>query len=291
MKLEKNMKILIVGLGLLGGSYAQSLTRQGYTVYAVTRSQSSIDHAMAEGMISKGAAFVDPALVGEADLIVFALYPHVFVEWIRDHQGLFKSGAVITDVTGVKSCVVKEIGDVLRPDVEFIAAHPMAGRECSGVQNADESIFRGANYVVTPNESNTPEVIELCEDLGRVLGFARISRLSPKEHDEIIAFVSQLTHCIAVALMTCTPAGGEHTNRLEEYTGDSFRDLTRIARLNDEMWSELFLLNKNALLHQMTVFEGELNRMRSMLELDDVDGLREMMRKSTARRALFDKKV
>ena len=94
-----------------------------------------------------------------------------------------------------------------------------------------------------------------------------------------------------VALMTCTPAGGEYTNRLEEYTGDSFRDLTRIARLNDEMWSELFRLNKYALLHQMTVFEGELNRMRSMLELDDMDGLREMMRKSTARRALFDKKL
>lgn len=291
MKLDKNMKILIVGLGLLGGSYAQALTRQGYTVYAITRSQSSVDHAMAEGMITSGAAFVDPTLVGAADLVVFALYPHVFAAWVREHQALFKSGALITDVTGVKSCIVDEIQGFLRPDVEFIAAHPMAGRECSGVQNADESIFRGANYVVTPSDKNTPDAIELCEDLGRVLGFARISRLSPKEHDEIIAFVSQLTHCIAVALMTCTPAGGEHTNHLEEYTGDSFRDLTRIARLNDEMWSELFLLNKHALLHQMTVFEGELNRMRSMLELDDVEGLREMMRQSTARRALFDKKI
>ena len=291
MRLEKHMKILIVGLGLLGGSYAQSLTRQGYHVSAITRSQSSIDHAMAEGMISQGCAGVDPVMVGEADLVVFALYPHVFLAWVEEHQHLFKSGAVITDVTGVKSCVVTELQALLRPDVEFIAAHPMAGRECSGVQNADESIFRGANYVVTPSERNTPEAIELCEDLGRVLGFARISRLTPKEHDEIIAFVSQLTHCIAVALMTCTPAGGEETNRLQDYTGDSFRDLTRIARLNDEMWSELFLLNKNALLHQMTVFEGELNRMRSMLELDDVEGLREMMRKSTARRGLFDKKA
>lgn len=290
MKLQKDHKILIVGLGLLGGSYAISLTKQGYTVTAITRSQSSIDYAMEQGMISRGAAFVDPPLVGEADLVVFALYPHVFKDWIRDNQHLFKSGAVITDVTGVKSCIVDDIQTMLRADVEFIAAHPMAGREHSGVQYADDSIFRGANYVVTPSDKNTPDAIELCEDLGRVLGFARISRLAPKEHDEIIAFVSQLTHCIAVALMTCTPAGGEYTNRLEEYTGDSFRDLTRIARLNDEMWSELFQLNKYALLHQMTVFEGELNRMRSMLELDDVEGLREMMRKSTARRALFDKK-
>ena len=291
MKLQKNHKILIVGLGLLGGSYAISLTKQGYTVTAITRSQSSIDYAMEQGMIARGEAFVDPDLVGEADLVVFALYPHVFKEWIKENQHLFKSGAIITDVTGVKSCIVDDIQTMLRPDVEFIAAHPMAGREQSGVQYADDSIFRGANYVVTPSERNTPDAIELCEDLGRVLGFARISRLAPKEHDEIIAFVSQLTHCIAVALMTCTPAGGEHTNRLEEYTGDSFRDLTRIARLNDEMWSELFQLNKYALLHQMTVFEGELNRMRSMLELDDMDGLRAMMQKSTARRALFDKKL
>ena len=291
MKLQKNHKILIVGLGLLGGSYALSLTKQGYTVTAITRSQSSIDYAMAQGMIARGAAFVDPGLVGEADLVVFALYPHVFKDWIKENQHLFKSGAIITDVTGVKFCIVDDIQTMLRPDVEFIAAHPMAGRERSGVQYADDSIFKGANYVVTPSERNTPDAIELCEDLGRVLGFARISRLAPKEHDEIIAFVSQLTHCIAVALMTCTPAGGEHTNRLEEYTGDSFRDLTRIARLNDEMWSELFQLNKYALLHQMTVFEGELNRMRSMLELDDMEGLRAMMQKSTARRALFDKKL
>ena len=291
MKLQKNHKILIVGLGLLGGSYAISLAKQGYTVTAITRSQSSIDYAMEQGMIARGAAFVDPALVGEADLVVFALYPHVFKEWIKENQYLFKSGAVITDVTGVKSCIVDDIQTMLRPDVEFIAAHPMAGREVSGVENSTDKIFAGANYIVTPSERNTPEAIELCEDLGRVLGFARISRLAPKEHDEIIAFVSQLTHCIAVALMTCTPAGGEHTNRLEEYTGDSFRDLTRIARLNDEMWSELFQLNKYALLHQMTVFEGELNRMRSMLELDDMEGLRAMMQKSTARRALFDKKL
>jgi len=291
MNLQKNHQILIVGLGLLGGSYAEALTAAGYDVTAITLSQEDIDYAVERGMISHGAAFVDAELVGAADIVIFALYPHVFKDWIRENQQLFKPGAILTDVTGVKSCIVDEIQFMLRPDVEFIAAHPMAGRECSGVRNADASIFKGANYVVTPSERNTPEAIALCEDLGRTLGFARISRLAPKEHDEIIAFVSQLTHCIAVALMTCTPSGGEHTNRLEEYTGDSFRDLTRIARLNDEMWSELFKLNKYALLHQMTVFEGELNRMRSMLELDDTEGLREMMRKSTARRALFDKKL
>ncbi|MBQ4574450.1 MAG: prephenate dehydrogenase [Clostridia bacterium] len=285
MKLTKDMNILIVGLGLLGGSYAKALTKKGYRVTAITRSQSSIDFAMEDGMITAGAASVDPALVGEADLIVFALYPHIFLDWVKEHQDLFKPGAVITDVTGVKGCIVSEIQSILRPDVEFIAAHPMAGREVSGVKNSDDSIFRGANYVVTPSERNTPDAIELCEDLGNVLGFARVSRLSPDDHDEIIAFVSQLTHCIAVSLMTC-----QQTEHLEDYTGDSFRDLTRIARLNDEMWSELFLLNKEALLKQMNLFQRELDRLKIMIEDDDAEGMREMMRYSTARRALFDKK-
>ena len=286
MKLNKNHKILIVGLGLLGGSYAQALTRQGFYVTAITRSQSSIDYALSEKMITKGSSFVDENLIGEADIVVFALYPHIFIDWIRENQHLFKPGAIITDVTGVKETIVTTIQSMLRPDVEFIAAHPMAGREVYGVQNSDDRIFRGANYVVTPSEKNTADAIELCRDLGETLGFAKVSEISPKEHDQIIAFVSQLTHCIAVSLMTC-----QTTEHLEDYTGDSFRDLTRIARLNENMWTELFLINKNALLHQLTLFEGELNRLRSMLEIEDVEGLKNMMRYSTARRALFDKKI
>lgn len=286
MKLTQDHKILIVGLGLLGGSYAKALTKKGFTVTAITRSQSSIDYALAEGMIAKGAAFVDEDLVKEADIVVFALYPHIFIEWIKENQHLFKSGAIITDVTGVKESIVGTIQGMLRADVEFIAAHPMAGREVYGVQNSDDRIFKGANYVVTPSEKNTPDAIELCRDLGETLGFAKVSELSPEDHDKIIAFVSQLTHCIAISLMTC-----QTTEHLEDYTGDSFRDLTRIARLNEDMWSELFLINKNALLHQLTLFEGELNHLRSMLETKDVEGLKEMMRYSTKRRALFDKKL
>ncbi len=285
MNLDTTKHILIVGMGLLGGSYAKALTKKGFYVSAITRSKSSIDYALSEGMIQRGTTEIDPDIVADADLVVFALYPHIFIEWIRENQHLFKSGAVITDVTGVKGCIVPVIQDMLRPDVEFIAAHPMAGKEVSGVQNSDDAIFKGANYVVTPSEKNTPKAIALCEELGHTLGFARVSVLSPSQHDEIIAFVSQLTHCIAISLMTC-----QKTDHLEDYTGDSFRDLTRIARLNDEMWSELFLLNRDALLHQMGLFEKELDRLRGMLESGDREGLREMMRYSTSRRALFDKK-
>ena len=287
MKLNKKHKILIVGLGLLGGSYARALSKNGYEVTAITKDQGSIDYALEEGIIKRGAAFVDEELCAEADLVVFALYPHVFEEWVAENQHLLRRGAILTDVTGVKSCIVEKIQKMLRPDLEFIAAHPMAGRERSGVENSDDGIFRGANYVVTPTEKNTPDAIELCEDLGWKLGFARVSRLSPEEHDEVIAFVSQLTHCIAISLMTCQPT----EQPLEDYTGDSFRDLTRIARMNDEMWSELFLLNKDALLEQMSLFQDELSKLKILLREGNREGLREMMRKSTSRRALFDKKV
>ena len=285
MKLERSTNILIVGLGLLGGSYARALTKKGYRVDAITLDRESIDYALAEGMIAVGTTEVDPSLVGGADLVIFALYPHVFVEWVEQYQHLLKPGAILTDVTGVKSSVVDKIQGMLRPDVEFIAAHPMAGREVGGVKNSDDAIFRGANYVVTPTERNTEDAIALCKELGHILGFANVSMLSPTEHDDIIAFVSQLTHCIAVALMTC-----QHMDNLEDYTGDSFRDLTRIARMNDEMWSELFLLNRDALLRQIELFSQELIRLKLLLLTGDREGLREMMRHSTARRALFDKK-
>ena len=115
---------------------------------------------------------------------------------------MFKSGVLITDVTGVKSSIVPSVQKILRPDAEFIAAHPMAGREVSGVQNSDSAIFKGANYIVTPTEKNTPEAIETCKHLGELLGFKRISCLDIYEHDRIIGFLSQLTHCIAISLMT-----------------------------------------------------------------------------------------
>lgn len=284
MKLNNETKILIVGLGVIGGGYAEALSNQGFDVSCITKEQKDIDYAIERGMIKFGTTEVDPELIQKSDLIVFALYPTVFIEWIEKYQGLFKPGTLITDVTGVKSSVVSTVQSILRDDVEFISAHPMAGRERSGVEFADSSVFKGANYIVTPTEKNTEEAIEICKELGSLLGFARISVLSPEVHDEMIAFLSQLTHCIAVALMTCNEAEG-----LEKYTGDSFRDLTRIAKINDAMWSELFLMNKDALIGQMDAFIDEFERMKDMLISGDREGLRVMMRRSTERRSLFDK--
>ena len=285
MIVDISKKILIVGLGLLGGSYAKVLRRFGFHISAITLEQSSIDYAIKENIIDEGSTELDERIIGEADLVIFALYPHVFVEWIEKNQGLLKSGALITDVTGVKGSIVYKIQDILRKDIEFIAAHPMAGREVSGIENSSDKMFIGANYIVTPTEKNTPEAIETCLELGRLLGFSNVTTLTPEEHDEMIGFLSQLTHCIAITLMTCNDK-----ENMEKFTGDSFRDLTRIARINDLMWSELFVANKDALLAQMNLFIDKFSDLKRMLENEDIDSMREMMRHSTQRRALFDKK-
>jgi len=285
MIVDVSKKILIVGLGLLGGSYARALKRFGFHIGAITLDQDSIDYALREGIIDEGSTEIDEGLIKEADLVIFALYPHVFVEWIRENQAHLKSGALITDVTGVKRSIVYQIQEMLRPDVEFVAAHPMAGRETSGVENSTDKIFIGANYIVTPTDKNTPEAVQTCIELGRLLGFSNVTTLSPEEHDEMIGFLSQLTHCIAITLMTCNDK--EH---MERFTGDSFRDLTRIARINDLMWSELFVENKDVLLEQMDLFINKFSELRGMLATEDIDGMRAMMRHSTERRALFDKK-
>lgn len=284
MKFDKNIKILIVGLGLIGGSYAEALSEKGFSVKAIDSRKEAIDYALEKGIISGGAAEPDKNLIEEAELIVFALYPHVFIDWMEKYSHFITPGTIVTDVTGVKCSIVYRVQDMLPEGVEFIASHPMAGREVYGVENSTCSIFRGANFVVTPTERNTPEAIELCEELGKTLGFARVSRLSPEAHDDMIGFLSQLTHCIAVALMTSCDAPG-----MELYTGDSFRDLTRIARINEDMWTELFVLNKEPLIRHTDLFIGELTKLRNALKDGDTEEMKRMMRLSTERRARFDK--
>lgn len=283
MKFDKDTKILIVGLGLIGGSYAEALSSGGYEVGAIDCNADSIAFALEKGWISSGRADTDGEYIGKFDLIVFALYPHIFIDWIKQNQRFIRPGALLTDVTGVKCSVVYEVQKLLRSDLEFIGAHPMAGREVSGVRNAKKEIFTDANYIVTPTESNTLEAIAACEALGRAIGFKNISTLTPEKHDEIVGFLSHLTHCIAVALMI-----SKESEHMCEYTGDSFRDLTRIAKINDVMWSELFMLNKTELLAQMKLFEAAFDRLRISIEQDDTEALREMMRLSAKRREYFD---
>ncbi len=278
-------KVLIVGLGLMGGSYAAALSSAGYEVGGISDRREALDFALRKGWIASGHMSPDPDYIGRFDIVVSALYPRVFVDWVRSNGKYLRRGAILTDVSGVKACVVPVVQEMLGGRAEFVPAHPMAGREFSGIENSDAGIFKGANFIITPTLRNTPENIAVVEDMAHDMGFGKISSLSPEEHDEMVGFLSQLTHCIAVALMTC-----KDSRHLVDYTGDSFRDLTRIARINEEMWTELFLENREELLGQMDLFMDRFGELRDAVRDSDEKTMKEMMRLSTLRRSWFDKK-
>ncbi|MBQ6896574.1 MAG: prephenate dehydrogenase [Oscillospiraceae bacterium] len=280
----KDKSFLIVGLGLLGGSMAMGLKKCNHKIYAIDIDKKAIDYALSEGIIDEGSTEADSQLVGKADVIISGLYPSLIVEWIAQNQQHFKSGAVVTDVTGVKGAIVDRIQAILRPDCEFIGAHPMAGKEVSGVQYADPAIFIPANLIITPTEKNTQRAVSLIYDMGRELHFDNICELSVEQHDKMIGYLSQLTHVIAVSLMNANDS-----KDLVKYTGDSFRDLTRIAKINENLWTELFLMNKENLVQQIDAFVAEISDFRDALVQEDTEKMKQKFVTSTQRRKYFDR--
>ena len=280
--ITKDMKISIIGLGLLGGSYAEGFKEAGYDVYGLDKDEDTIAYAKEKGWIKDGST--DPEIVRDSDIVISAMYPKTFIQWIEEHQDLLKPGSILTDVTGVKRNVIKEINEILRPDVEYIAAHPMAGREFKGIRYADNTLFHKANYIIVATDQNSERAKEAAKNIAEILQFKHISTLSPEKHDRMIGFLSQLTHVIAVSLMNVSDDPS-----LVEYTGDSFRDLTRIANINADLWPELFVENKDYLLEEIDAFTEEMNAFRVLLETEDIEGMKEKMEISTARRKAFDK--
>lgn len=272
----------IIGLGVLGGSYAKALSAKHYKVLAVDINTSALQEAEKNGWITEGST--DPSLLSACDIVVSCLYPHTFINWLKEHQDVLKSGCLLSDVTGVKREVMQAVNQQLRKDVEYIACHPMAGRESRGLAYADEKRFLGANFIIVPGENNTADAIATAHQLAEILGFSRIAELSPEEHDRMIGFLSQLTHVIAVSLMNV--ADNTH---LAAYTGDSFRDLTRIANINEELWPELFVLNKDNLSREIDAFVAEMKSFEKLIQDEDYDRMKQKLILATKRRKAFNK--
>lgn len=276
----KNLKILIVGLGVIGGSYAMALKAAGYNeVYGIDIDLETIKKAKALGIIKEGYS-KGKDVIKDMDLIVISLYPRLVKDFILENREYFKAGSLITDVAGVKELFVQEILDILPEDVDFIFGHPMAGREKKGIDYASKEVFRDANYLITLTEKNKKENIELLEKIIYDLGFKNIKYVSPSYHDKMIGFTSQLPHAIAVALINSDEEGRD----TGKFIGDSYRDLTRIANINEDLWSELFFENKENLLEAINSFLNELNKIKSALLNDDEKLLKELFIKSSRRR-------
>ncbi len=278
------MNIGIIGLGLMGASFAKRLSPQkDKTIYGIDQNEQTIQTALELNIIKEGST--DPGkLIKKCNLIILALYPTMIKPWIVENQQYLESGTILMDISGVKTNIVEPVQAILREDLELISIHPMCGRESRGIDFAQADIFDNANYIIVPTNKNTPTAIEAAKQLGKDLRVKNISILSCEEHDRMIGFLSQLTHVIAVSLMNT------HDNsHLVEYTGDSFRDLTRIATINEDLWSELFLLNKDILLDEIDQFLDATKHFRDSLEKEDIDEMKRLFIQSTNRRKLFNK--
>ena len=274
------MRIVIVGLGVIGGGYAMALKEAGYTeVYGIDKNAETLRKAKSLGIIKEGYE-EEKEIIPNADLIVLAVYPNLVKDFIINYKEYFKDGAIITDVTGIKQLFINEITKVLPENIDFVFAHPMAGREKKGIDYATNKVFKGANFLITVTDRNKDENLDLIENLAYKMGFKHVKRICPKYHDEMIAFTSQLPHALAVALIN-SDIEGRNTG---EFIGDSYRDLTRIANINESLWSQLFLGNKENLLQAIYNFEEELDKIKSCLENEDKEALQELFIKSSLRR-------
>ncbi len=282
----KDKNILIIGLGVVGGSYAMALSGAGYkNVYAVNRSESSVKKALEMGIIKGGSTNAED-FAGSADIAVIAVYPTGAEECARNLGRLMKKGSLVTDVLGIKRYYSQKISAVLPDYIDYVPAHPMAGREKRGLDYASADVLKGANFIITPIDRSSSEGIEAVRQLAKDMGFGKIRTLTPDEHDRVIAYTSQLPHALAVSLIN----SDEEDSNTGDFIGDSFRDLTRIAEINADLWQELFIGNRENLLAAIDMFTAQLSSIRAAVEDMDKESLVKQFEKSSARRQSLIKK-
>lgn len=272
------MKVFIAGLGLIGSSYALALSSKGHDVFGYDTHEASMIYAKEHKFVKQtGIEFL-----GLCDLVILAFYPKDNVSFVKTHIKDFKENQVITDVAGTKTLMVSEIEQLLPPLVYYCSHHPMAGKEKKGIKFADKDMFKKANFIVVPTSKTNERAINMITELGLILGFGRQTIVDKNQHDQLIAYTSQLPHAIAVALMNSGDC-----DKTDEFTGDSFRDLTRIAMINEALWSELFFENKRDLLKEINKFEQALDVIKESLEKDDLETLKKVFITARERREQF----
>ncbi len=269
--------ILIVGLGLIGGSFAKAL--RGFPesqVFGIDLNDTTLKNAEKDGAIIKGFKNAGDIL-DQMDVVIVCLTPDKAVDFINSNR--FKPGALVTDVCGVKGYIFDKLTN---KDIDFVGGHPMAGRECDGYESSVETLFKGANYIIVKQESNTKEHIEYLEKIIDFIGCKHITYTSAEDHDEMIAYTSQLMHVVAATL-----CDNEILDRAEAYSAGSLRDCTRVAKLNPDMWSELFVENRDALSEQIRVFMYSLMKIDDLIKKGDVKGIKQFLVNTSERKRRY----
>jgi len=284
--LEKPLQDLtfaIVGLGLIGGSYAKALRN-----LKVRRIMGmDISHGIARACLN--ANMIDEIVeedgsnLKEADVIICSVYPEAMVDFVRKNITCFAEGMLLTDATGVKGTIPCEIQAMLPEGCEFLSGHPMAGRQGSGLGMSDAAIFINSNYIIVPTDQNTPEAIAWLEDFAKAIGCARSVKVSMEDHDKIIAYTSDLPHITAVALVN----SASYNENTQYFIAGGFRDATRVADINPELWSDLFLSNRENVIAEIENYQKQLERWKQAIADNDRDALKEIMREAGPRRRML----
>ena len=271
-------KILVVGLGLIGGSMAMALQGfRDYEVVGAVRSQSTYDKALARHAADR-LTFDPAAELPGADVVILCQDPAGIIAFLQDNRDKFKPGALVCDVCGVKTAVM-EAAECLPDGVDFIGCHPMAGKEVSGIDNAEGTLFRNTHFIVTPGPRATQEHLALLYRMAEWCRFGDVIETTPERHDEMIAYTSQMMHIIAVSV-----CDNEELFSCVGFEGGSFRDCTRVAALDPAMWTQLFTLNAPAITKVVAELEDRIHRYRVAIENNDRDTLRAMLASASDRK-------
>jgi len=274
-------KITIIGLGLMGGSLAMALkNRTNAVVWGVDKNRAVVDFALSGGAIDKGFTDVSEALKG-SDFIIIALYPKETLKFVAEYASSIEQGALVTDICGVKTSICKGITELAADRFYFVGGHPMAGKERSGFGAADPALFEGCNYIITPFGAPLPKHIKRIEEMALSIGAAKIVHTSPEHHDAMIAYTSQLPHIIAAAYVS-SPA----FEQCDGFTAGSFKDVSRVATINEEMWSQLFLENKSKLSEELEGFISHMQIIKNLVDSGQKEELKAVLRASRTRKEL-----
>lgn len=266
------MKILVVGLGLIGGSFCKGITQHtAHTVYGYDADRAVVEAAVKSGAIVGGATEDD---FGTFDFVLLCLHPDIETAFVTQHIAKLRRGAILADVCGVKQTMVEPLTRMAAVyGVAFVGAHPMAGKEHSGFDFSDSAIFLDANFIVTPIPETDKQAVLEVEKLAKELGFGHIVETTPEAHDSIIAYTSQLAHVVSSAYVKSPTM-----QREIGFSAGSFKDMTRIATLNESMWTSLFLANRDCLLYEVDQLLCHLTEYRDALDAQDAEKLCRLLR-------------
>lgn len=266
------MKIAVVGLGLIGGSICKALKANTfYHIMGMDKNPEVTKKALETGAIDE---IITNDKLSEANLTIVALYPVAIVDFIKENADKFRKGSIVMDICGVKGYIVNNCTPVLNEKgVIFIGTHPMAGTEHSGFDYSTADLFNGASFIITPTDDTPQIAIDLVSTLGACMNFGQVVIATPEQHDSNIAYTSQLAHIVSNAYVK-SPS----LFRADGFSAGSFLDLTRVAYLNEEMWSSLFMCNKDALLNEINCIINSLTEYRDAMENNDIDTLRELLK-------------